>query len=243
MNPPDTDTGIPPLGAADPLHGITEHDIAHYLANHPSFFERHAELLASIQLTSPHGHRAVSLQERQMEMLRERIRGLEGKIVEMIRHGQENVAIADRLHRWTRAMLVTADPALMAQRAVDGLREQFLIPQAGLRLWGVSPALQGTAFVEDVSLDVRSLTASLTLPYCWPNAGFEAVRWLEDAATVRSLAMITLRHGAAVPDGTFGLLVLGSPDPTRFAADMGTDFLVRIGEIAGAGLARLCLDA
>jgi hypothetical protein len=56
------------------IQGITEDDIANYLANTPGFFERHAELLASIQLASPHGQRAVSLQERQMEMLRERSR-------------------------------------------------------------------------------------------------------------------------------------------------------------------------
>jgi len=60
------------------VQGITEVDIANYLANTPGFFERHAELLGSIQLTSPHGQRAVSLQERQMEMLRDKIRGLEG---------------------------------------------------------------------------------------------------------------------------------------------------------------------
>ena len=53
-----------------PLQGITEQDIADYLANTPDFFERHAELLASVRLASPHGHRAVSLQERQMDMLR-----------------------------------------------------------------------------------------------------------------------------------------------------------------------------
>src|SRR6218665_1037537 len=91
------------------LQGITEDDIANYLANTPGFFERNAELLASIQLTSPHGQRAVSLQERQMEMLRDRIKGLEHKIVEMIRNGQDNVAISDRLHRWTRALMDTAD--------------------------------------------------------------------------------------------------------------------------------------
>jgi uncharacterized protein YigA (DUF484 family) len=63
----------------DATAGITEDDIANYLANTPGFFERHAELLASVQLASPHGSRAVSLQERQMEMLRERIKGLERK--------------------------------------------------------------------------------------------------------------------------------------------------------------------
>src|SRR3982750_2954757 len=93
--------------------GITESDIAEYLANTPGFFERHAELLASVQLTSPHGQRAVSLQERQMEMLRERIKGLERKIVEMIRNGQENVAIADRLHRWTRTLLLSVEAAAL----------------------------------------------------------------------------------------------------------------------------------
>ena len=39
------------------------------------------------------------------------------KIVEMIRHGQENVAIADRLHRWTRALMLTADAADAARGA------------------------------------------------------------------------------------------------------------------------------
>ncbi|MEO7338826.1 MAG: DUF484 family protein, partial [Caldimonas sp.] len=72
------------------IQGITESDIAEYLANSPGFFERQAELLASVQLTSPHGQRAVSLQERQMEMLRDKIKALEHKIIEMIRNGQDN---------------------------------------------------------------------------------------------------------------------------------------------------------
>ena len=39
--------------------------------------------------------------------------------------------------------------------------------------------------------------------------------------------------------GAFGLLVLASPDPTRYTADMGTEFLARIGEVASAALTRL----
>src|SRR5258705_10458041 len=97
--------GATPMG----VQGITETDIANFLAASPGFFERHAELLGAVQLTSPHGQRAVSLQERQMEMLRDKIKGLEGKIVEMIRHGQENVAIADKLHRWARALMLTGN--------------------------------------------------------------------------------------------------------------------------------------
>ena len=51
--------------------------------------------------------------------------------------------------------------------------------------------------------------------------------------------MIPLRHGSAAAAGAFGLLVLGSPDPTRYAADMGTEFLARLGVVASAGLAHL----
>jgi uncharacterized protein YigA (DUF484 family) len=50
------------------------------------------------------------------------------------------------------------------------------------------------AFRAGVSDDARSFASSLALPYCGVNAGFEAVRWLDDPATVMSLAMIPLRH-------------------------------------------------
>ncbi len=75
------------------IQRLSEDDIASYLVQTPGFFERHAELLANVELANPHGQRAVSLQQRQMEMLRERIRGLERRIMEMIRHGQENAAL------------------------------------------------------------------------------------------------------------------------------------------------------
>ena len=227
-----------PQGPAG-VTGITESDIANYLANTPGFFERHAELLSAVQLTSPHGQRAVSLQERQMEMLRERIKGLELRIVEMIRHGQENLAISDRLHRTTRRLLVTADPALLPTRIVDTLKHEFMIPQAALRLWNIGPVYADLAFAQEVSDDAKSFSGSLTMPYCGVNAGFEAVRWLEDPSTVMSLALLPLRQG----DTCFGLLVLGSPDPTRYSADMGTDFLMRMGEIASAALSRLRVAA
>jgi uncharacterized protein len=217
--------------------GITENDIANFLANTPGFFERHAELLGSVQLTSPHGQRAVSLQERQMEMLRDKIKGLELKIIEIIRNGQDNLVLADKLHRWTRAIMATRDAAQVPATVVDELRHQFLIPQAGLRLWGVAEAHAGQPFAQAVGGDVRTFASSLSVPYCGVNAGFEAAQWLSDPSTVMSLALIPLRRSADAP--AFGLLVLGSPDPTRYSADMGTEFLVRVGEIASAGLAQL----
>ncbi|CAG1017397.1 hypothetical protein BURC_02043 [Burkholderiaceae bacterium] len=219
------------------IQGITENDIANYLANTPGFFERHAELLGSIQLTSPHGQRAVSLQERQMEMLRDKLKGMELKVMEMIRHGQENVAIADRLHRFTRAIMLTTNAADLPDVLVNELMHQFMIPQAGIRVWGGAPAFAALSFAKPVSEDVKSFASSLSLPYCGLNSGFEAAQWLEEPSAVMSLAMIPLRHGPTT--NAFGLLVLASSDATRYSSDMGTEFLVRIGEIASAGLSRL----
>jgi hypothetical protein len=51
------------------------------------------------------------------------------------------------------------------------------------------------------------------------------------------MAMLPLRREGALD--AFGLLVLGSPDPTRYAAQMGTEFLSRIAEVASAALLRL----
>ena len=176
-----------------------------------------------------------------MEMLRERIKGLERKIMEMIRHGQENVALADRLHRWTLSLLSTLDPLGVPEVLVHELREQFLIPQAGIRLWGVADAFLEMPFAQGCSDDVRSFATSLDAPYVGANASFEAAQWLDDPAAIASLAMVPLRAVPGAP--AFGLLVLGSPDPTRYTADMGTDFLVQIGELASAGLARLLPEA
>ncbi|MDE2455797.1 MAG: DUF484 family protein [Burkholderiales bacterium] len=221
------------------IQGITETDIAEYLANTPGFFERHAELMSTIQLTSPHGQRAVSLQERQMEMLRERIKGLEMKIVEMIRNSQENLAIADRLHRWTRTLMLTADTFALPGVLIYELRHQFMIPQAALRVWNTDASFAAAPFAAAVSDDVKAFAESMSLPYCGVNAGFEAVSWLEDATSVASVALVPLHHVS----GVFGLLALGSPDPTRYAAEMGTEFLQRIGDIAGAALSRLLRPA
>jgi len=223
------------------VQGITETDIANFLAASPGFFERHAELLGSIQLTSPHGQRAVSLQERQMEMLRDKIKGLERQIVEMVRHGQDNVAIADKLHRWTRALMLAANAADLPDVLVSELQHQFQIPQAAIRVWDGAEVFASLPFARAVGDDVKTFASSLTTPYCGVNTGFEAVDWLNEPAQALSLALIPLHHESH--PGAFGLLVLASPDPTRYSAELGTEFLARIGEVASAALTRLLPQA
>jgi uncharacterized protein YigA (DUF484 family) len=216
---------------------ITEDDIANFLANTPDFFERHADLLATVQLSSGHGGRAVSLQERQAGMLRDKIKALEAKVVEMIRHGQENVGIADKLQQCTLNLLLTAHARDLPDTIVGELQARFSIPQAAIKVWHVNGIFSDENFSTGVSADAQTFTSSLTAPYCGVNSGFEAATWLPDPALAMSVALIPLRPGKALPP--FGMLVLASPDPQRFHSAMGTDFLERIGELAGAALTRL----
>ena len=172
-----------------------------------------------------------------MEMLRDKIKGLEGKIIEMIRHGQENLVLSEKLHRWTRALMLTPNPGDLPGVLVRELKHKFMIPQGGIRVWGSADMFGGMPFAHEVSDDVKVFSASLSVPYCGVNSGFEAAQWLEEPASAMSLAMIPLREGGNT--GAFGLLVLASPDATRYTADMGTEFLSRVGEIASAALSRL----
>ena len=217
--------------------GISEIDIASYLVRTPGFFERHAELLTHVELANPHGPRAVSLQQRQMEMLRERIRGLERRLMDMIRHGQDNAALNDRLHQWVCALMLVTDPRDIPDMLVIDLQEQFMIPQAAMRLWDVAPPFLNEPVAQSVGPEFKRFATSLRTPYCGANATVEAVRWLGSPSTVASLALLPLRRSSSAP--AFGMLVLGSPDPTRYTPEMGTDFLMRISELASAAVTRL----
>lgn len=221
---------------------ITEEDIAQFLTNTPGFFERHAEVLASVQITSPHGARAVSLQERQAELLREKIKGLEQRVMEMVRNSSDNATISNKVHQWTGSLLQVKDPFDLPQAVVDGLRVLFDVPQAAVRVWDVAGPYIDADFTQGASDDARAFASSLTMPFCGPNLGFEPAGWLaqEPGEPAQSLALLPLRSGAidsATP--AFGLLVLGSQDPQRFDATMGTDFLSRMAELASAALIRL----
>ena len=221
----------------EPVTPITEADIAQFLVHTPDFFERNADLLAGVQLTSPHGGRTVSLQERQAEMLREKIKVLELRLMEMMRHGNENMLIGDKLQRWSRQLFLVARPVDLPAVLVSEIKSQFSVPQAALKLWDVAEVYANEPFAQGASEDIRSLASSLTVPYCGVNAGFDAVKWLEDPDNVASLSLIPLRNGATSP--AFGMLVLASPDSQRYQAGMATDFLERIAELASASLSRV----
>ncbi|MFC7298526.1 DUF484 family protein [Herminiimonas aquatilis] len=216
---------------------LDSNTVADYLLNHPHFFEEHAEVLAQVKLSSPLGGRTLSLQERQMDVMREKFKIMEMRLAELIRIGQENDQITHKFHAWTRALLLARNDVDLPHTLTTGLQNAFSVPHVTLRLWGVAEEFAHTWFAAPVSADSRLFSNGLTVPFCGSNNDFEAASWLEDAPSIQSLALLPLRLEDA-PEA-FGLLVLGSSDPHRFTSDMATDFLTNIGQTASAALSSL----
>ncbi|SMG35723.1 DUF484 family protein [Paraburkholderia susongensis] len=161
---------------------MNDREVAEYLLANPEFFVEHAETLATIRLANPHGKAAVSLQERQMEMLRDKNKHLERRLAELLRYGHENDSIASKFNRWTIRVMAERDPYALPRTIANGLRDVFDVPQAALRVWDVAEPYAQADFARHVSEEVRIFAGSLTTPYCGTNTGFEAAQWLASAA-------------------------------------------------------------
>jgi len=210
-------------------------DIARYLQDHPEFFDQHAEMLSLITLSDPHSGRAVSITERQLFNLRDKVRALEAKLGELIGFGEENDAISEKVHGLAVALIAATDRAGVVRALYSHLGGAFAVPHVALRLWDAG---QGEGHEFDAVDDaVRAFASGLPRPYCGTVSGQESLAWFgDDAAHLQSMTQLPLRE----PGGScFGLLVMASEDPQRFHAQLGTLYLERIAEMASAALLRV----
>ena len=210
-----------------------EESVAAYLQRNPEFFERHTALLARLRLPHSHGGSTISLVERQIEVLREKLAGLEGKLAELLRTARANDAIADRLHRFTRRLLRAVPQAEAIARIEAGLREDFDAFHSALVLIGEPPATLPTQhFVRLVSGDDPNLKSFESLfasgkPRCGQARDSQReFLFGPEGLEMGSLALVPLGD-----KGALGLLALGSADRDRFHPGMSTEFLARLADL------------
>jgi uncharacterized protein len=206
-------------------------DLARFLRANPQFFDQNPELLETIHVPHPYGGRAIPLAERQTVALREKVRGLEGRLAELITNGEENDAISEKVHRLAVALVGARDFPALARSLYFHLREDFAVPHVVLRVWGKSVPVDFEE-AQPVSEADRHQASLMGAPQCGPAQGNAFAAWFQDAAEhIRSLALVPLGQTQV-----FGLLALASEDPKRFYPDMGTLYLRRIGELCAAGV-------
>ncbi|MEY3875050.1 MAG: hypothetical protein RIR50_221 [Pseudomonadota bacterium] len=106
--------------------------VAEWLLATPGFFERHADLLADIQLKNPHGDRAISLQERQLGVLRQQNQALNQRLSDMLRFGSQNDKTQGLMIQWLSNLLSAKSEADVRAAISAGLATIFDIEQVEL---------------------------------------------------------------------------------------------------------------
>lgn len=215
-----------------PVHETVQIDdigVADYLLGHPDFFEHHTSLLMKLRVVHPAGE-AVSLIERQVELLRNQNRTLERRLVDLVEVARSNDSVLERLHELSVALLGATEPGERVRVLEDKLRSRFGAEQIRLLLFAGDPAalgLDNVARAERDELTRFSRFLDEGKAYCGrlraPQLEF---LFTDQAPRVASAALVPIGSRAR-----YGMLALGSDNADHFSPTLGTVFLTRIGEL------------
>ncbi len=219
------------------IAALDDATVAEYLEAVPDFFEKHPQLVQRLRLADARGGGStVSLIERQVELLRDRNRKLEQRLVEFVENGRANDELAEKIHRLCLRLVHARGIGKVVDAVEASLREDFDVQRAVLVLLR-DEAPVDSAFVRAARRDaapVRGFESLLASgkPRCGQVRDTQR-EWLfgDGAVAVASVALVPVG-----PGGSLGLLALGAGDQHRFNPTMSTDFLARIGELLAAAL-------
>ena len=208
---------------------MDENIIAKYLESHPDFFQRHADLLANIQV--PHGAGTASLIERQVAILREKSRDLEEQLNGLIRTARGNEQIVTRLQRFTLELMRADGIDDIIATCQEVLREDFNADFVTLKIIGGDDTMH---FVDPSNKNLKSFNRlfSNKRPVCG-RLNEEQQKFLFEKNTdiVNSTALVPLFGAEKI-----GILALGSEDESRFHPGMGTVFISHLGELISTSI-------
>lgn len=222
------------------IDGVAEKDVVEFLLKHPRFFETNIDLLAELRLPHPSGN-AVSLIERQVNILRDNNQGLEKKLNNLIQIARDNDKLNARIQKMALALMETTSLDEVFYAVQDSLRSEFMADSVTLRLFGAAtPSGKSASGVDDVAFITRDDTLEELFskffrqnkPLCGAlNESQAGFLFADAAADIGSAALVPICDNEC-----FGLLAIGSYDKQRFSPAMGTVFLTYIGEMVGRTL-------
>lgn len=201
-----------------------------YLKKHPEFFNQHTSLVADLSIPHSSGS-AVSLIERQVDILRQQNKQQKIQLAELIEIARDNEQSNQRIHKLTISLLdchgidaceVVLDEVLGNDFSVDAVAlKLFTEPQTD------QPEHLFAASGATLTQELEKLL-NLRKPVCGYFKTLPLEMLFEDkASSIASLAVLPL---FVEKNNCFGALVLGSNNIRRFNADMGTVFLERLAE-------------
>ena len=222
---------------AQPVMGDDE--ITGWLHANPDFFERNPGLLAVLKLPHASGG-AVSLVERQLEVMRDKTQAADARLAELVSIARNNEQLAIKIHQFTRRLMRAPTRRAITTQIERGMREDFDVSHTVLLLFTDAADLGDLHFVRSIAVNDQNLAGFENLlgsgrPRCGQIRDSQRdFLFGPESANIGSVALVPLSGG----DAPLGLLVLGSVSRERFHPGMSTDFLGLLGELIGDALAR-----
>lgn len=214
----------------EPAAVVSDESVADWLMRHPDFLLRHPEVLAKLNV--PHGSgSATSLIERQVSVLREQLTNERGRLNHLVARAHEYEALLGRLHDLTLRLILAPDEQQTCRALEQALREHFKADAVAMKMFPVDAKERAADPVVRSFVDFVDCDRCLCGPF---DPGQTPTLFGELSVEIHSAALIPIRAHERT-----GVLAIGSAEPKRFTADMGTDLLEQLGAIAGAKLADL----
>lgn len=217
---------------------VSEESIAEYLQSHPDFFERNLTLLSGLRLPHRTTGGAISLVERQVDVLRQRNTAMEAKLRDLVQVARSNDRLAGRIHSLALLLMRSKSREDVIDILDEQLREGFSVDQAALVLFDSVPGLaQGhSQFVrvvhrEDPAVGPFKSFLQSSAPRCTRVRDAQREFLFGPGATIQSMALVPLG-----PRSEYGFLAIGNRSPDHFHPAKSIDFLARLGELTACAL-------
>lgn len=215
----------------------TEQQLLELLKEYPDILVRNPELLADLEIPHASGN-AVSLIERQVRVLRDKLQANDLRLRELMDIARSNERLAESRHRLAINLLGAHELDDVISIVLDELGNELGADHAIVCLLTDDEARleqNPDLFIASSTEALRSFATMLDnrKPICGHCTEEQnAFLFGDEAEHIGSAAVIPLVAGAKL-----GLLALGSKDRRRFSIAMGTEFLGQIGELVSAALA------
>lgn len=205
--------------------------ISRYLSSHPGFFDDYPDLVAELRLSHSSG-KAVSLVERQIQVLRDQNNDLKHKLRELIDVARDNDRLNQRMHEMTVGLLKADSSAALMDTLEDHLRNEFKADAISVHLTagGAITERDTATLTLDIDDAVRDLFKTAFVDN-QPQCGRLTRQQLDFLFREQSAA---INSAVVVPLGTraeYGLLAIGNREADRFSANMDTLFMSHLGEL------------
>jgi uncharacterized protein YigA (DUF484 family) len=215
---------------------LDESQVADYLKANKDFLSRHPELLEAIELTHASGS-AVSLIERQVDILRAKNQRLEDRLERLLEAARDNEKRSDHVHKLARTLIRAPSLAGVVAGLRQCMREDFGVDEIFV---GLSPAafkrhdIEGLTVIEPEGKIGKAYENFFRtrLTECGPISEAKAkLLFAKSEALPQSAAIVPLEK-----EKNLGMLALGSKDPERFQPRQGKLFLDLTAELVSAAV-------